>query len=157
MPEHKKQIAVIGVGNLLLGDEGVGVQVINELKKESLHPSVTIIDGGTAGLDLMFYLEDADYAIIIDCLEANSEPGTVFRLPAEELMTALPGQAVSLHDLNLIDVLHLAKNMNKLPPTVIYGIQPQNISLSTELSPPVQKSVPRLIKLIKEEINNFSS
>lgn len=151
--KDKKRIVILGVGNALLGDEGVGIHVINELKNESFAPSVKIIDGGTAGIDLLFWLEDADYVIIIDCMEANAAPGAIFRLSADELLLNTSGQISSLHDLNLPEMLFIAKNLGKLPPTIIYGVQPQRITLSDQLSPAVHRILPRLLQLIRQEIN----
>ncbi|MDD4169822.1 MAG: HyaD/HybD family hydrogenase maturation endopeptidase [Desulfotomaculaceae bacterium] len=151
--EEEKRIVILGVGNLLLGDEGVGIHAINELKNESFSPSVKIIDGGTAGIDLLFWLEDADYVIIIDCIEANAEPGSILRLQADELLLNAPGQISSLHDISLQEMLFIAKKLGKLPPTIIYGVQPKNITLSDQLSPAVHRSLPRLLQLIRQEIN----
>lgn len=156
MTRDKRKIVVLGVGNLLLGDEGVGVHAVNALKKESLPRSVEVIDGGTAGLDLMFMLEGAAFAVIIDCLEAGAEPGTIFRVPVEELMASAPGRNISLHETSLPEMLSLAAKMGKLPPAaVVYGVQPEKINFSTELSGPVQKELPRLVKLIKEEVKHY--
>ncbi len=157
MLEEKKKIIVIGVGNLLLGDDGVGIHAVNELKKESFTSLCKLIDGGTAGIDLLYWLADAGYAIIADCMDAGAAPGTIFRLPAEELDLNSSGQMISIHDINLIEVLCIAKMLGKLPPTVIYGVQPENISFNASLSPAVQKSLPRLVQLIKQEINRALS
>lgn len=153
MSEEKKRIVILGVGNLLLGDEGVGIHAINELKNESFSPSVKIIDGGTAGIDLLFWLEDADYVIIIDCMEANAEPGSIYRLPADELILNASGNNISLHEISLQEILFIAKKIGKLPPTVIYGVQPKIITLSDQLSPAVNRILPRLLQLIRQEIN----
>lgn len=155
MPDSEKKIVVIGVGNLLLADEGVGIHAVNELKKEPFLPFVEIVDGGTAGIDLLFLLENAGYAVIIDCIEAKAEPGTIFRIPAEELILQSPAQMISLHDINLVEVLSLAKNLGKLPPTVIYGVQPGEISFSTQLTSAVDKILPRLVQLVKQEISSL--
>lgn len=155
MPERGNKIVVIGVGNLLLADEGVGIHAVQELKKESFPPFVEIIDGGTAGIDLLFLLEDAHRAIIIDCVEAASEPGTILRIPVEELILQAPAQAISLHDINLIGVLSMAKDLGKLPATVIFGVQPAEIRFGTELTTAVNESLPRLLDLVQEEINKF--
>jgi len=156
MPESDKRIVVIGVGNLLLADEGIGIHAVDELKKESFAPFVEIVDGGTAGIDLLFLLEDAGYAVIIDCVEAKTEPGTILRIPAEELILQSPAQMISLHDINLVEVLSLAKSLGKLPPTVIYGVQPGEISFSTQLTSAVGKILPRLVQLVKQEIYSLA-
>jgi len=153
MSGEEKRIVVIGVGNLLLGDDGAGIHAINELKKDAFPDRVKIVDGGTAGIDLLYWLEDAEYAIIIDCLEAGDEPGAIFRIPAEEIAFNSSAQIISLHDLNLQEVLYMANKLGKLPPTVIYGIQPGEITFCDGLSDAVNTALPSLINLIKEEIN----
>jgi len=153
MSGKEKRVVVIGVGNLLLGDEGAGIHAINELKKDTFPENVEIVDGGTAGIDLLFWLEDADYVIIIDCLEAGAEPGAIFRLPAEEISFNSSGQIISLHELNLQEVLYTADKLGKLPPTVIYGIQPGEITFGDQLSHAINKALPSLVHLIKEEIS----
>ncbi|MDF9409420.1 MAG: Hydrogenase 2 maturation protease [Pelotomaculum sp. PtaB.Bin013] len=153
MPGEEKRVVVIGVGNLLLGDDGAGIHAINELKKDSFPACVKIVDGGTAGIDLLYWLEDAGYAVIIDCLEAGEEPGAIFRIPAEEIAFDSSDQIISLHDLNLQEVLHIANQLGKLPPTIIYGIQPGEITFNDQLSHAVNKALPSLINSIKKEIN----
>lgn len=155
MLEEKKRVVVIGVGNLLLGDEGVGIRVINILKDEPFPSSITFIDGGTAGIDLLFFLEGADYAVIIDCMEGSAEPGTVFRLPADELFPKESGNIASQHEVGLQEVLFMAKKTGKLPPAVIYGVQPKTVTPSDQLSPEVNRSIPRLLQLIRQEINSL--
>ncbi|HAG10931.1 MAG TPA: Ni,Fe-hydrogenase maturation factor [Desulfotomaculum sp.] len=159
MPENGKKLVVIGIGNFLQGDEGVGVHAVDELSKENLDPRVEIIDGGAAGFDLLFLLEDADFAIIIDCMEARLEPGTIFRLTAEELFlsakTDTMRNKLSLHETYLPEVLLAAKELNKLPPTIIFGIQPKEITISCSLSAPVQKALPKLFRAVKKEISEL--
>ena len=150
--KKEKKIVVLGVGNLLLRDEGVGIHAVKELEKECFPAQVRIIDGGTGGIDLLFWLEKADYAIIIDCVRTKSPPGTIFRFPVTELNLGTGEQISSLHEVNLNELLLLAKKLGKLPPTVIYGIQPAEISWGLELSPAVKQSLPRLVYLISQEI-----
>ncbi|HBC92927.1 MAG TPA: Ni,Fe-hydrogenase maturation factor [Pelotomaculum sp.] len=150
--ENSKKVFVIGVGNLLLGDEGIGIHLIREMEKERLPRYVELVDGGTAGIDLLYWLEEADYAIIVDCVEAGGEPGAIFRVPGDELLIKPTGRIISLHDINLSEVLLLATKMDTLPPTIIFGVQPEVIGYQTELSPTLQNTLPRLMQLIKKEI-----
>jgi hydrogenase maturation protease len=143
--ENNKKILVLGVGNMLLGDEGIGIHLIQEMKKERLPQNVELVDGGTAGIDLLYWLEEADYIIIVDCVETGEEPGTIFRIPSDELLLDSTGQIISLHDINLSKVLSLAKRMKTLPPTIIFGIQPEVIAFQTELSPTLKNILPRLM------------
>ncbi|KFD41937.1 hypothetical protein DK28_0202450 [Peptococcaceae bacterium SCADC1_2_3] len=152
MSKKEKKIIILGVGNLLLRDEGVGIHAIKELEKKCFPAQVKIIDGGTGGIDLLFWLEEADYAIIIDCVRTKAAPGTIFRFPVMELDLDTGEQIASLHEVNLNQLLLLAKKLGKLPPTVIYGIQPEEISWGLELSPAVKLSLPRLVYLVSQEI-----
>lgn len=150
--DHNKKVLVLGVGNLLLGDEGIGIHLIREMKKQCLPDHVELVDGGTAGIDLLYWLETARYAVIVDCVDAGEKPGTIFDIPVDELNLKPKGRLISLHDINLSEVLSLAKQMNKLPPTTIFGVQPGIIGGGTELSPDVQKVLPRLVELITKEL-----
>jgi len=152
--KNNKKVLVLGVGNLLLGDEGIGIHLIREMGKERLPLNVELVDGGTAGIDLLNWLESADYVIIVDCVEAGEEPGSIFRIPIDELVLDSANQLISLHDINLTEVLSMANKMKILPPTIIFGVQPEVIGYQTELSPTVKNRLPRLIELIKKEILN---
>lgn len=157
MSDHEKNLVIIGVGNYLQADEGVGIHAINALSKEKLDARVKLVDGGTAGIDLLFWLEDAGFAIIIDCIDAKAVPGTIFRLTDEEMIFSLKedykGKGFSLHDTDLKDVLLTAKLLNMLPPTIIFGIQPRKITVSQHLSVSVKKALPKLIQVVKKEIS----
>lgn len=149
------KLAVIGVGNLLLGDEGVGIHAVNELMNTPLKSIIKIIDGGTAGIDLLFWLEDLDYAIIVDCMDAGEKPGTILRFPVEEPVPVMIDGIMSIHDMGLWEVLSYGKIYGKLPSIVVYGVQPDVISFDTALSPEVKKALPRLLQLIKKEIDTI--
>lgn len=148
----KKRVAVIGVGNLLLRDDGVGIHAVQRLAAMSLPPEVVVIDAGTAGLGLLPYLEEADMVVLIDCLNADAEPGTIYRIPATELDLNRSGEAISMHDVALEDVLTLAKSLGKLPPTMIYGVQPAEIVWGMGLSPQVAGVLPRLADLVRRDV-----
>ena len=152
----ERNIVVIGVGNILYGDDGVGVHAVNQLRQESFPPNVKIMDAGTAGIDLLYLIEDTDYAIIVDCLDAGDEPGAVYRIPWEELAGQYPGdQTVSLHDLNLWSVLSLADRLGKISTVVIFGVQPDNIGFGSDMSAIVSSKLPYLVQSIKKEIANI--
>ena len=145
---------VIGVGNILHGDDGLGVHTIEQLRRESLPPQVKILDGGTAGIDLLYLLEGAEHALFVDSLDAGDEPGAMFRIPWEVLADDVPGQQqmTSLHDFNLWAVLSLADKLGKMPSVLIFGIQPGNIEFGAGLSPSVSGAIPLLVQAIKKEI-----
>lgn len=147
-----RRLLVLGVGNVLLRDEGVGVHAVKELMKRSYPPEVEIVDGGTGGMGLLYFIEDASRLIIIDAVNGGAAPGTIFRFTPEDLEDSLLVSGQSLHDVSLLDVLYLAKVTGVLPPTVIFGVQPAEISWGTELSSAVAASLPRLLELVHKEI-----
>jgi len=142
------QVLILGLGNILLGDEGVGVRVIRELERSySFPPGVELLDGGTAGFDLLSLIEGVDHLIVIDCLEGHLEPGTIARIIPEIIPDrVLP--PLSLHEAGLTEVLALAKLSGSCPQTVIFGIQPENKAYSLNLTPKVEEQIPRLIEAI---------
>ena len=150
-----KKVVVVGVGNILCGDDGIGVRAAELLNLEPLPPEVSVLDGGTIGIDILYLIEDADYAIIIDAIDGGAEPGAMFRIPWEDIADDKPEeQMTSLHDFNLVTVLSLANYLGKMPRVVIFGVQPENIKLGDETSPAVNATLPALIQSVKKEIND---
>ena len=152
----EKRIVVLGVGNILRGDDGLGVHAVELLRREALPPRVALLDAGTMGIDLLYLIEDADYAIIIDALDAGAEPGATFRIPWEAIADHEPAaQVASLHDYNLVTVLALAKKLGKMPQVVIYGVQPENTELGYAMSEAVTGALPGLVQSVKAEIREM--
>jgi hydrogenase maturation protease len=144
---------ILGVGNILLGDEGVGIHAIRELDKRPLPPHVDVIDGGTAGLDLLDLMRGHERVIIIDAVEAGAEPGTIFRFTPDEVTSEARALPLSLHQTEVLKVLELATYLGQpLPPVVIYGIQPESMDWSTELSSALRASLAKLVDAVLKEI-----
>ena len=147
------KIVIIGVGNLLLKDEGVGVHVAQELQKKSLSSAVEIHDGGLAGIGLLDFFPGASKVLLIDAAEMNLEAGAVVRFTPEEVAGKVSGPRFSAHDIGLLEVLDLAGALGQCPPeVVIFGIQPKEISWGTELSPEVQASISKVTEAVLREI-----
>jgi hydrogenase maturation protease len=155
MESGGRRLLVLGVGNVLLQDEGVGVHAVRELAKQGYPPEVEIVDGGTAGLDLLYLIEEASRLIIIDAVNNNAEPGTIFKFNPEELEEFIPAISNSLHDVGLLEVLHLGKVMGILPPTVVFGMQPAVIDWGMDLTPQVAARLPQLTALVAKEIEDW--
>lgn len=149
-----KKILVVGVGNVLLKDEGVGVHVVGELAKMDLPDNVELIDGATSGFDLIALTEGADKLIIVDVVDADSEPGDIFRFTPEDVEESAQRDkpAMSLHDIGLIESLMMAKHLGQNPETIIIAVQPKDLSWGMEPTPEIQARIPRLIELVLEEI-----
>ena len=151
---HEKdvpRIVVIGVGNLLLGDEGIGIHVIKALQEIELPEDVIIIDGGTSP-DLIAYTTAGDKLIIIDAAKAGGEPGSIYRFQPEDLAEA-NGTLTSAHELGVEQNLKLMSLMRNEPKeVVIIGIEPKEIDWGIELSNEMRKKVPAIIDIILKEI-----
>jgi hydrogenase maturation protease len=147
------KVVVIGVGNLLLKDEGVGVHVAQELQKRALPSAVEVHDGGVAGIGLLDFLPGASKVMLIDAAEMNLEAGAVARFTPQEVAGQIDGPRFSAHDIGLLEVLQLAWALDQSPPqVVIFGIQPKEVSWGTELSPEVQASIPKVVEMVLGEI-----
>ena len=145
---------VIGVGNLLLRDEGVGIHAVQELQKRVLPPDVEVIDAGVAGVGLLDFFSGAQKLVLIDAAEMGLEPGAVVRFTPEDVRFQSGDLKFSTHDVALPEVLALARALNRCPSeVVIIGIQPKEISWGTELTPELQAAVPRIVELVLKEIS----
>jgi hydrogenase maturation protease len=144
---------ILGVGNLLMSDDGVGVRVVQRLQAEhNLPENVQAEDGGTCGLDLLHFLEGVDHLIVVDAADFHQPPGTIQRLEGDKVPAFL-AQKVSPHEINLPELLFSAKLTGIYPQkVVIFGIQPQTIELGLELSPAVEAQVDELIGLVMAEV-----
>jgi len=151
--KFREQIFVVGVGNILLKDEGIGVHVIREMEKLDLPKNVRVIDGGTAGFDLGYLIEGADRLILIDAIDAGCEPGVIFKFRPDDIKAKPKRYFTSAHEVGLLEALEMAKCMGKCPQTVIFGIQPKEIDLGMELSTELKAKIPEIIRLILEEIS----
>ncbi len=148
-------VVILGLGNILLGDEGVGVHVIRELERSySFPPQVELLDGGTTGVDLLPAIERAGHIIVIDCVHGNFEPGTIVHIVPEDLPSRSP-TPFSLHDAGLMEVLALAKARGYSPRIVILGIQPKDEGFSLKLTRKVGDQVPKIVELVLQELDQL--
>lgn len=142
---------VLGIGNVLLKDEGIGCHVVHALERIPL-PDVQIMDGGTCP-DVVQLLEDIDKLIIVDAVRGGGMPGQIYRFHLEDA-TLEQKPFLSLHDMGLVDNLMLSKLWHNISETVIIGIEPKEIEWGLELSPELQKKMPQIIGAILVELKN---
>jgi len=147
---------VLGLGNILLRDEGVGVRAVQLLAaQQSLPPDVQMLDGGTLGLDLLPYLAGVSNLLILDAVHANRPPGSLVRLEGGAIRTALKIK-MSMHQVGLHELLAASSFRGTLPKRVVlWGIEPASLDWGTELSPTVQAQLDGLIHAAAQEIQQW--
>lgn len=148
------RVVVLGVGNTLMSDEGVGVHAVTALAEGyQLPDTVEVVDGGTAGMDCLDRIADADLLLIADCMRSKDKaPGTITRL-ADDQINAWFKTKISPHQVGLSDVL-AACAFHGFPPkkVVLIGVQPASFETSMELTPAVAAVVPEVIDRLIEEL-----
>jgi hydrogenase maturation protease len=153
MEHKKKKILVLGIGNILLKDEGIGVRVAEKMKEMSLPEDVEVIDGGIKGLDLLYYIEGREKVIVVDAVKAGAPPGTLFRFTDKDL-AAKKGVLRSAHGIDFSDVVSIADFLGNKPEIIFLGIEPEDLSVGMELSEGTEKNIPVLINLVIKEIGS---
>lgn len=153
MAKEQPPRLILGVGNLLLRDEGVGVHVISALRDQELPDDVELCDGGTASFDLLDTLVGRRQVIIIDAVRTGSEPGTIFRFTPEDI-SASREQITSLHQVGLLEILNVVEHLLDSAPeeVIVLGIEAKEIDWGLELSAEVEAAVPKVIELVRSEL-----
>jgi hydrogenase maturation protease len=146
MTDHPLNVTrVIGLGNPLMADDGLGLAALDGLRDWAFDPPVQLVDGGTWGMSLLPDIESAGRLLFLDAINVGAPPGTLVVLRRDDLPRYLTAK-LSPHQIDLRDVLALADFRGGLPAeTVAIGLQPAMIELATELSPPVRAHLPYLV------------
>lgn len=144
------KVLVLGIGNLLLGDEGIGVHVAQALISRGVPESTAVIDIGTALLEALPGLEEAERVIIVDAVIAGKAPGTIYRMDFDACRRN--ACIASLHGFDLSRVLALCGRPS-LPEVVVIGVEPAHLDWSLELSGALKEALPRAIAAVEEEID----
>ncbi|MFC5300810.1 HyaD/HybD family hydrogenase maturation endopeptidase [Azospira restricta] len=147
------KVVVLGVGNTLLTDEAIGVRAVEALQQRyRLPPEVNVIDGGTAGMELLESLEDLDQLVIVDCVRVGQPPATVIRRIDDEV-PAFFRTKISPHQIGISDVLAALTLRERFPQRLaLIGIQPKDLDTGIELTPEVAATIPEVLALVVEEL-----
>lgn len=152
------EVRVLGVGNLLMGDEGAGVHAVRALESRGLPEGAEAVDAGTAGLGLIGFFGGVRRLIFIDCVDMGLPPGTVRRFSPDQVRELCRGREMSLHETGVLEVLELARNTGELAAeteVALYGIQPASLGWSTELSAECRAAVEEVVSLIFQELSGI--
>ena len=149
-------IAVLGIGNILLSDEGLGVRALERLKEFYDFPEgVQLIDGGTLGIDLLYHLEGVDKLLVLDAVSGGKPPGILYVFKGNEVKSYFR-RKVSMHEIGFQEVLGLMEVMDKpVPEIVVIGLEPKSLELSTELSPEIEEKIPELVDRAVEQLREW--
>lgn len=147
-----QNIVVLGVGNTIHSDDGLGVHALRKLECDPRLPSgVTVIDGGTRGIELLAFLYDCSRLLMLDAVDVGKQPGTMLRLTGDELQ-GLAGGA-SVHQLGVADLLTTLPLVSEIDrEIVIFGVQPGSIDWGTELSTPVEAAIGPLVEQAIDQV-----
>jgi hydrogenase maturation protease len=149
----QNSIAVLGLGNILLRDEGVGVRIAEHLLNNYIFsPVVKVIDAGTLGFGLISEIQDIQKLIVVDAVKAGKTPGTIYKFTQNDIDTTIP-QLLSAHDVGFLEVIEQWKLMGVLPEVIFLGIEPYDMSSwGMELSDCISNKMPRLVELVLDEL-----
>ncbi len=150
------RIVVLGVGNILLSDEGVGVRAIEKLQRDyDLPPEVVVIDGGTTGMEMLDDLSNADHLIIIDAVRAGKAPAAIVKLVGDQVPVFFKTK-LSPHQIGLSDVLATLAFIGEQPGGItVIGVEPVSLETSMELTSQVEARLPEVVGMVVEELRQL--
>lgn len=148
---------VLGIGNVLLSDEGFGVHVVRQLKQMKLPDNVRVEEGGVGGFNLLGLLNGVDKLLVIDVMWMNTPPGELYIINPDQELKEPGKQIVSFHQIGVLELVQLGKLIGNNPEVTYLVTRPEKMNWSTELSPSLQSAVNKAVNLITEKCNEFNS
>ena len=156
--KNRNQITILGIGNTLYTDEGLGVHALAALQeKYGMDQQVELVDGSTDGMSLLGPVEDTDYLIVIDAINAGKDGGHIIELHGNDI-PAYYGIKMSIHQLGFQEVLLASKLRERYPKNIVMiGMQPTSLELGIGLSETNEAQLPQLLKLVEQQVNNWKN
>ncbi|MCP4371545.1 MAG: HyaD/HybD family hydrogenase maturation endopeptidase [Deltaproteobacteria bacterium] len=156
MTDQTKQVMILGVGCILYSDEGFGVRVIEEMERRyEFSGNVSLVDGGVLGVNLLGVISQPDHLIVVDAIFNKGNPGDLYRLEGEQIPQRIRAKN-SLHQVDFLEALTLCQALDKVPETIIIGIEPEDIeTLSLELTPTTMAKVNKVIDMVLIELDRL--
>jgi len=151
-----KQITVLGIGNILLQDEGFGVRIVEELHRRYLFPDdVQVLDGGTLGMDLLRFISGSEKLLVVDAIAGSGPPGSFYRLAGQEVQ-AYFSEKVSLYEMGIRDVLAALEVLgHPVAEVVVLGVEPAVLELGLELTPVVAAAVEKTVAAVIAQLKDW--
>jgi len=150
------QILILGIGSILMTDEGFGVRVVERIQEQyDFSENISLADGGVLGLNLLGVIAEADYLIVVDIIRNHGAPGDLYRLEGSQIPERVRAKN-SLHQIDFLEALTLCQVLDHVPETVIFGVEPEDIdTLSVVLTPCVDKKIDPIICSVLTEIERL--
>lgn len=143
---------VLGVGNILMGDEGLGVRVVELFERDyDLPEGVACVDGGVAGVSLSGYFKDYTHIIIVDAVSSGAAPATIHCFRGTEIKD-IPPTATTAHQIGIKELIAISRFEGACPDIILIGIVPRDISFSMGLTPSVEAALPKAAQMIMDEL-----
>jgi hydrogenase maturation protease len=151
---HRNNVVVIGLGNPLLSDEGIGVHLIHKLSEhQDKFPSVEFIDAGTGGMNVLHLIANRKKAVIIDCVKMGKKPGTIKQFEPADVQTTKKMTHFSLHEADILRIIELSRQLGECPDQiVIFGIEPESLEISQNLSKTLSRGLDTYSAEIRKEL-----
>lgn len=156
MAEKSKDIMVIGVGNVLMKDEGFGIHVVKRMEQMFAFPeNVEIVDGGVLGVHLLGIISKPDHLIVVDVVRGGGKPGDMYRIEQQDIPARIRAKN-SVHQVDFLEALALLQAMDHQPEVVILGVEPEDITtLETDLTEAIEEKVGPIIDLVLAELEKL--
>ena len=156
--KNRNQITILGIGNTLYTDEGLGVHALAALQeKYGMDQQVELVDGSTDGMSLLGPVEDTDYLIVIDAINAGKDGGHIIELHGNDI-PAYYGIKMSIHQLGFQEVLLASKLRERYPKNIVMlGMQPTSLELGIGLSETNEAQLPEMFKLVEQQVNKWKN
>jgi len=153
---YAADIMVLGIGCILFSDEGFGVRVVEKMEKQyEFTDNVLLVDGGVLGINLLGVISKPKHLIVVDVIRNKGNPGDLYRLEGDAIPERIRAKN-SLHQVDFLEALTLCQALEKVPETVILGVEPVDIdTLSTELTPTIKSRVDPVIDRVLDELNRL--
>jgi hydrogenase maturation protease len=153
---HAPEIMILGIGCILFSDEGFGVRVVEALQaRYRFSENVALVDGGVLGLNLLGVISKPDHLIVVDAVRNKGNPGDLYRLAGAQIPERVRAKN-SLHQVDFLEALTLCQALDKVPETVILGVEPEDIeTLSLELTPATRSKVDPVIEKVLQEVKRL--
>jgi hydrogenase maturation protease len=146
-----EKLGVLGIGNTLKGDDGIGVVLVNQLQDKDIPGEIEFHEVGTSGMNILHYLKGLETAVIVDAIRSDGEPGDSVFFRPDEVDSDI--EVRSTHDANLLEAIELSEAVGERPDeVVIMGVIPKDMSIRDELSPALQQKLPELVEKLRDKI-----